>query len=62
IEHWLSDLKTLNADLIITDQAKFKSEMFFDSHHLKPEFFELILPLTYCNNYATHQNIGYRFY
>jgi hypothetical protein len=41
---WLSQLKTLDAELIITDQAKFRSDMFFDSHHLKPEFFEMILP------------------
>jgi hypothetical protein len=46
IDQWLSELSTLDAELIITDQSQFTSEMFFDSHHLKPEYFSII-----CNKF-----------
>lgn len=39
---WLEQLRLLDADLIILETPKFDSEMFFDSHHLKPEYFYLI--------------------
>ncbi|MFY0672233.1 MAG: hypothetical protein JXQ87_02435 [Bacteroidia bacterium] len=41
-QNWHHQIKKLNAELIIIEKDKFNNSMFFDAHHLRPEFFKLI--------------------
>lgn len=40
--HWLELLKQTNAQIIVPKKELFGSEMFFDLHHMRPEYFHLI--------------------
>ena len=40
---WKAELMALDAELLNVNQHDFKSVMFFDSHHLKPEYFSIII-------------------